>query len=573
MNSDQRLRARIVLILVTVVAAFLVSALYWIQIRNGEAYSQKAEQQYAKPTLSLYDRGNIYFESKDGTKIRAASIASGYVLYMDPSKLTDKEGAYDALSQFVDLDRDWFIEKASTVTDRYRVLASRMDAGSALAIKKMQLPGIGVSPINWRSYPGSSLASHALGIVGEDARSSSVTGRYGLERSYERILSRRASSQASNVFAQLFGGLNAVFGSSIKNEGDIVTSIEPSTQRQLEKVLAETENLWKPDEIGAIIMDPRTGRILAMASLPDFDPNDIGGLDDVSILSNPLVEHVYEMGSILKPLTMAVALDTGAVTTASTYEDTGSLTLSGKKISNYDGMARGRTNMQEILSQSLNVGSATLALKVGKEEFSRYFLDFGLGQKTGIDEPNEAVGLVGNLLSGRDIEIATAAYGQGIAVSPVGVVRALSALANQGYLVKPHLVTEIDYSDGRIEKTEIEKEGPYLEPGTVEEVTRMLVRVVDEKIAKAHPQAKWDNYSIAAKTGTAQIPDPKNGGYHSDRYLHSFFGYFPAYDPEFIVFLYQVYPKGAQYASETLTDPFSDIVKFLINYYDVTPDR
>ncbi len=171
------------------------------------------------------------------------------------------------------------------------------------------------------------------------------------------------------------------------------------------------------------------------------------------------------------------------------------------------------------------------------------------------------------------MEVATAAYGQGIAVSPVNMARALSVLANGGYVVTPHLVKEIDYADGTVKKIAPEKTGPVLKKQTTDEVTGMLIKVVDEEIAKAHPDIHFVHYSVAAKTGTAQIADHVNGGYYPDRYLHSFFGYFPAYNPKFLVFLYQIYPKGAEYASATLSDPFTDLSKFLINYYNITPDR
>ena len=572
MNSKQRIRARFVLIIFVLAAGYIIVSLYTIQITHNTTYARKANDQYQKPAQTQFNRGLISFQSKDGTRVAAATLGSGYLIYMNPILVTNAATTYEALSQYLSINREAFMAQVRK-NSRYEVLAERIDENAARSVKNLQLTGVNVVPETWRVYPGGVLAAHELGLVGEDASSTSVTGRYGLERSYEDILARQGSGSSVSIFADIFAGLrDTVFGGG-RAQGSIVTGIEPTVQKYLEKVLSQTEKNWHPDEIGGIVIDPQDGQVYAMSSLPTFDPNNTAAVKKISIFSNPLVEHDYEMGSIMKPLTMAVALDTGAETPTSTYNDTGTMILSGKKISNYDGQARGTTPMQEILSQSLNVGAATIALKVGKDDFSRYFFNFGFADKTGIDLPNEAVGIVGNLKTGRDIEIATAAYGQGIAISPINMVRALSVLANGGYVITPHVATEIAYTDGSKKKIESSRQGPFLSKTTIEEVTRMLVKVVDEKIAKAHPDIHWEHYSVAAKTGTAQIPDPVNGGYYADRYLHSFFGYFPAYNPKFLVFLYQVYPKGAQFASETLTDPFSEMTKFLINYYDIIPDR
>ncbi len=569
MNSKQRNRARIVLLAIIVASCYLAIVLYSTQLIHGSEYTAKADKQYVKPPVSIFDRGSIFFEAKDGTKVSVASISDGYTVYMNPKLLSDPNLAFDAISHYIKTDKNEFLAKSSKIGDPYEELLRKVDTESAESIKSLKLPGIGVAKESWRSYPGAGLASHVIGLVGQNANSN-IEGRYGLERTYQSVLNR-TGSEDSNIFAQLFSGIKeSVFGEN-KQEGSIVTTIEPTVEKYLEKTLLQTSNLWHPDEIGGIIIDPQTGKIAAMASLPTFDPNDVSDIKNLSVFSNPLVEHVYEMGSILKPLTMATGLDSGAITPKSTYDDTGTLTLSGKKISNFDGKARGVVNVQEVLSQSLNVGAATIGLKVGKENFQKYFKSFGIGDKSGIDQPNEATGIIRNLETGRDIEVATAAYGQGIAISPIAMVRALSILGNNGYLVKPYLVKEIDYTDGTNKMIEPEKTGPFLKKETTTEVTRMLVKVVDEALRKG--ALKMEHYTIAAKTGTAQIPDPTNKGYYTDRYLHSFFGYFPAYDPKFIVFLYQIHPKGAQYASETLADPFSEIAKFLIDYYSIAPDR
>ena len=195
---------------------------------------------------------------------------------------------------------------------------------------------------------------------------------------------------------------------------------------------------------------------------------------------------------------------------------------------------------------------------------------YGLGEETGIDLPNETHGLIQNLDSPRDVEHATAAFGQGIAVTPIEMTRALAVLANGGVLVDPYVTREVDYTFGPSWKYFPNEPKRVLKPETSEEITRMLVTVVDDALLGG--EVKLDHYTIAAKTGTAQIPKP-GGGYYEDRYLHTFFGYFPAYDPKFLVFLYVKHPQGVQYASHTLTHPFIDTAKFLLNYYGVPPDR
>ena len=570
MNSKSVSRIRILLIGICVWALIVISRLYYLQIVHGTDYTKLRDDQYASVTNTVFNRGTIFFQSKAGVKVSAATIKEGYTLVMNPKLIKDPQAVYDALSQYVKLDKTSFLEKAAKPNDQHEELMKKLDTTTGITIGELNIPGINVYQDNWRIYPGGELASHTLGLVGFNS-ANEVAGRYGLERYYENVLTRKDEGRNVNFFAELFANIQG--GTQTGAPGDIISTIDPTIQYELEKVLKGTQDTWHSDSIGGIIMNPKTGEIDAMAARPNFDPNNLKDVSDPKVFSNPLVENVYEMGSIIKPLTMAAGIDSGAVTPETTYNDTGFLLLNGKRIANYDGVARGVIPMQEVLNQSLNVGAATVALKVGLEDFTRYFLSFGMGEVTGIDQPNEQKGIVENLKTGREIEQATASYGQGIAFSPIATIRALSILANGGLLIQPHLVKEIDYEDGAVKMITPKTGVRVIQQKTADTVTQMLVQVVDKAIAKAHPAIHMDRYSIAAKTGTAQIADHANGGYYSDRYLHSFFGYFPAYNPRYIVFLYHYYPKGAQYASETLTDPFTELAKFLINYDELPPDR
>jgi stage V sporulation protein D (sporulation-specific penicillin-binding protein) len=396
-------------------------------------------------------------------------------------------------------------------------------------------------------------------------------GKYGLERYYDDTLRRDDERLSVNFFAEIFSNLgNLVFDAGKKNEGDIVTTIEPTVARTLDRVLQGVQDQYESTHTGGIIMDPKTGEIVALNVLPSFDLNDRRDIE-IESFQNPLVENVYELGSIIKPLTVAAGIDAGVINAGTTYYDAGFVELDDFTIKNYDGRGRGTVSMQEVLNQSLNTGVAYISDLLGPARFRKYFYDLKLGSETGIDLPNEGRGLVKNLESPRKVEYATASFGQGIALTPIGAVRALAALSNGGVLVTPHLTKRIEYTNGDVHEVGFPPADHVFKEETSEEITRMLVKVVDTalrqgKLAKEH-------YTIAAKTGTAQIADPETKKYYEDKFLHSFFGYFPAYEPRFLIFLYTVEPKGVKYASETLTDPFMELTDFLINYYSIPPDR
>jgi len=389
---------------------------------------------------------------------------------------------------------------------------------------------------------------------------------------YENILSRKDKNVYVNFFAEIFSDVSATLSdNNQKREGNIIMAVEPVVEGFFEKKLEEINEKWNSKKTLGVIMNPKNGEIYAMGIYPNFNLNDFSEEEDVSVFSNPIVENVFEMGSIMKPLTMASGLDAGVVTADTEYNDKGFLILNGAKISNYDRKGRGRVNMQEVLNQSLNTGASFVVSKLGNKKFAEYMKNFGLGEETGIDLPNESLGIIDNLDSPRDLEYATASFGQGVAISPITMVRALSALSNGGLLVVPHVVKKVEYKNGLSKTIRGETDKRVIKKETSDEITRMLVEVVDSALLGG--TVKLERYSIAAKTGTAQIPDSENGGYYSDRYLHSFFGYFPAYDPKFIVFLMTIEPKEVGFASHTLTQPFIDTTKFLINYYEIAPDR
>jgi cell division protein FtsI/penicillin-binding protein 2 len=489
---------------------------------------------------------------------------------MKPKEIVDKEKTYEALSKIIRIEKTAFIEKASKNDDPYEEIATKIENSDGEKIKNLKLEGVYLQKSQWRYYPGNNTASQVLGFVGY--KNDILAGTYGLESYYEDNLKRDRTATLKNFFTELWGNAEKLAGGGEKLEADIITTIEPTVERMLETEIENVTKKYNSKTSGGIIMDPTTGEIYAMASYPSFDPNIYNKEKNVAIFTNPNVERVFEMGSIIKPITMSIGLDTETVTASTTYKDEGSLKVGDRTVYNFDFKGRGVVSMQEVLNQSLNTGAAHVALLLGKKTFSDYISNFGLGEETGIDLPGELPGLFKNFTKGKDVEVANASFGQGIAMTPIATIRALSVLGNGGLLPNPHIAKEIKYKVGISKKKNYtdDEMRRVIKQETSEEITRMLIQVVDKALKGGI--YKMDRYSIAAKTGTAQIANKAGGGYYTDKFNHTFFGYFPAYNPKFIILLYTEEPQS-DYASNTLAEPFSKLAKFLINYYHLTPDR
>lgn len=566
-------RVRVISFFMLAIVLMLVVKLYSVQIIHYSDFADRADRQYQRPSGTIFNRGVIYFTGKDGQLVSAATLKTGFNVAINP-KILQKSNAegidavYQKLSAVTPLDEQDFLMRANKVNDSYEEITKHIDEETGTKIDALKIPGVSIYKEKWRYYPGGQLASNVLGFMG--FKGDEYAGRYGLERYYDETLKRNSDDVYVNFFAEIFSNIHSVVDGS-KMEGDLVTTIEPDTQKYLEDSLAGIQKQYGSELTGGIIMNPTNGQIYAMAKVPTFDPNNLHDVPDVGIFKNDLVESVYEMGSIIKPLTMSVGIDVGKVTASSTYNDKGSVKVNDRTISNFDKQGRGVITLMYAMAKSLNTGFIFIEQQVGNPVFAKYFQSFGLGEKTGIDLPNEASGLVDNLKHNNDVEFVTAAFGQGIAISPIETIRAEATIANGGYMVTPHVVQKIKYRIGLDKNIEPDKGTRVIKEDTALAVTRMLINNVDTSLLNG--KSKNPRYSVAAKTGTAQLVSKGNSGYSEDQYLHSFIGFFPAYDPKFIVFLYTVNPRGVNYASETLAKPFIDLSKYLINYYQIPPDR
>lgn len=572
MRAKAVIRIRIITGVVLIIAAVLLVRLYILQIDKHEVFAAQANQQYVHTVQNVFNRGSIFLTTRDGERVSAASVRSGFVLAINPQQINKPEHHFAHLEPHIDIDKETFIHRANLPERTYVEIATRVLSQQAEEIRELELSGVMLYRNQWRYYPGDSLAAQTIGFVAHGSDPSEpIQGRYGLERQYENVLGRNNHALAINLFAEIFGHISGVEGEEGTNTpGHVITTLEPTVSRMLDNVLYDLHQKYTATYTGGIIMDPQTGAVRAMSHIPNFNNNDRRGAS-IAQFRNPLVENVYEFGSIVKAITIAAGIDSDTITPQSRYYDTGAIEIDRFTIRNFDGRARGDVTMQDVLNNSLNTGVSYIVDQMGTANFRQYLINLGFAEPSGVDLPNDAGGLTGNLNSPRRVEYATASFGQGVALTPMAMIRALAALGNGGSLVTPHIVQAIEYEDGYTESMVPEATPGVFRAETSDTISRMLTNTVDEALRGG--TVALPNHTVGAKTGTAQIPNPEIGGYYEDRFLHSFFGYFPAYEPEFIVLLYTIDPKGVQYASESLTDPFMDITNFLINYYEVLPDR
>ena len=557
------LRTNVILLAFGIIFLLMVYKLYVLQIRGHEDFAILADRQYISNSNTLLHRGNIYFSDKSGVRIPAATLSENYKVAFNPMHLDkNRERVFSVINTLVKLDRVEFFAKANKQNDPYEELSISLTKEQADILSSYKIGGLQIIRERRRFYPAGDLAAQTLGFVGYNKNNKE--GIYGLEKYFNDKLDKDSSSALVNPFSQLFSDVKSVIDAKNMLSSDVETTIEPTVARMLQKELMTVKEKWGADEAGGIVIDPNTGEILALDSVPSFDPNNFSNVSKASVYSNPLVEHVFEMGSIIKPIMMSIAFNEGVVTPTTTYDDKGFVNVRDRTIRNFDRLGRGPgTTMERVLIESLNTGMYFATSKVSKPKMRDYLHEFGLYDKTNIELPYEASSIMKNLDKNNDVAFANASFGQGIALSPMVTVKALSVIANGGYVVNPTLIKKTDLD------SVIPLQSHVVKKETTEEMTKILTKIVSKSLVQyVEPPAGYD---IAAKTGTAQIPDPRTGGYMTDRNLHSFFGYFPAEKPRFLIFMYLKRPANVKYSSQTLSLPFMNMVKFLISYYSIPP--
>jgi len=537
--------ARFASIIGTVLVAYglLFFNLYNKQVLNGATYLAQAESQANAANFEASRRGTIYLTDKDGARTAFAINKNFKQVYVTPKAVGDTQETAHALSLALNIPAEDIIKKISAPSATFVSFVKKASEETVSKILDLNLPGVYVNEAPDRFYPFNTLAAQTIGFVGPDSKQlSGETGRYGLERQYNDLLSGSS------------GGGPDLTGA------DLTLTIDPNIQEQVESSLDKLISDNNATGGSVIVADPQTGKILAAASAPTYDPNIYSSFGLKTFL-NPITEHLYEPGSVFKVFTMSAGIDSGRLTPDTTYYDFGSVTINGKKITNYDLKthgAYGTATMTNVIEHSINTGAVFAEAKTGNDIFTSYMKKFGLGEKTGVDLPGELAGNLQRLNpKSPKVAFATASYGQGVAVTPLELINAMAAIANGGTLMRPFLNSAL--SPEPIRKVMSDK--------TAGQVTGMMVSAVDRAGV-----AKIEGYSIAGKTGTAFIPDLVHGGY-TDKVIDSFVGFGPTSRPRFIVLVKVDTLPSSALAALSVVPAFKDVAQYLINYYNIPPDR
>jgi cell division protein FtsI/penicillin-binding protein 2 len=538
----EHLRINIIFILILICGAAIIGRLFYIQVLNEDFYKALAHGQQKIFSLSHGERGEIFFKDNE---ILATNVSVKYA-FISPREITGQEKTAEIISRELNLDKQWVLEKIRK-DSLFEPIKQNLSDEEIDTLEQMDIQGFYLGEESKRKYPYNFLASQVVGFVSEDN-----IGQYGIEEYWDNALK----------------GEDEVADKWVKNKkgSDIILTIDYNIQYLAEKLLKQASEQLNIEGGSIIVIDPMTGKILCLANFPGFNPNTYFEETDFKIFKNSAIQELFEPGSVFKAITMAAALQEGKVTPQTTYIDKGSIKIKSDVIYNYDDRVWGERTMTEVLERSINTGAVFVETQIGHNIFLDYIEKFGIFENTGIDLPYEASSTNEELKKGYEIGFATASFGQGIAMTPIQLVRAFSVIANGGKLITPHLVNLTEsqqYENGS--RTVISDK-------TASQLTAMLVSVVENGFAK---KAKVPGYYIAGKTGTAQVSwsalDIDKRGY-SDKTIQSFIGFAPAFNPEFLILVKLDNPatKTAEYSAMPI---FQELAKYIIDYYQIPPDH
>jgi cell division protein FtsI (penicillin-binding protein 3) len=545
-------RIRLLLAVFAIVFGITLLRAAWLQGVQASSLSRMAANQHRQTVTVPAGRGAIY----DRTGVQLAIGRQATTVYADPLQIRDPTAAAPVVARILRLDPKQVYEKLADRSHGFVYIRRKADPARAARLAKRGIAGIGFYPEERRFYPQHAVAAQVLGYAGVDNR-----GLAGLELSLDRSLAGRNGRET--LVRDPFGRvLDSVTSRPAVDGRDVYLTIDHTIQAQAETVLRETVQRWQAKSATAIVLDPRTGNVLAMAVAPTYDANNFGGIPR-QFQRNRAVTDTYEPGSTFKLVTVGGSLSSGLVTPGTAFTLPYEIQVADRRI--HDAEPRGTETMTvaQILSRSSNVGAITLARLLGKQRLLSWISRFGFGHSTGIDYPGESSGIVlpGDKWSGSTI--GNVPIGQGIAVTPIQMATAYAAIANGGVSVRPHLVARVG---GRRAKPPARRR--IVGRRIAGQLTSMLQNVVLDGTGTL---AQIPGYRVAGKTGTAAKPDP-HGGYSDSRYVASFVGFVPASRPRIAVLVAVDEPRGAIWGGVVAAPAFREIAEPTLQYLEVPPD-
>lgn len=550
--------------------AITVRLFYW-QVIKAQELQVKAEGQHLEQVKITAQRGKILFS--DGTGM--ASIKPSFILYGLPKVLTEdeKKKSSSQLAQIIsklipteDFEQLKIDFKSKLSQNLYwTILKKNIDFSVKKTIEEEKIKGVGFDSSSARFYPEGSSSAHLLGFVGSDTKGEDI-GYFGLEGYYNGEL-----KGVSGVVKQEKDALGlpillgSFFQTAPRNGKNLVLNIDRTIQYFVEQAIKKGQERFGAKSVSAVVADPKTGAILALASYPNYDPENFYVFPK-DYYKNPIVAETYEPGSTFKVLVMAAALNENAVLPDTKCDVcSGPLQVADFQIKTWNNKYYPNTTMTETIIHSDNTGMVFTGRKLGIDNMFNYLENYGFGKTTNIDLQDEQSISMRTKKNWREIDLATASFGQGIAITPIQMIMAVSSIANKGYLMEPHVVQKIIDDKGTFDiKPKIVRK--VLKEETVKIVTEMMVKAVDEGEAK---WAKPKGFKIAGKTGTAQIPVA--GHYDPNKTIASFVGFAPADDPKFAMLVLYNQPESSIFGSETAAPTFFEIAKELFTYYKIAP--
>lgn len=552
-----------------VVFLIIILRLYVLQVRESSFYSELAKNQHAVSADLLPKRGEIFLREREQLYPLAVN-RTYYTVYAVPKEVKDVEETVRFLGEIFERDAQEFKKFFEKRDDPFELLEKKASEEIAVKIKEKKLPGLYAVQKLFRYYPGEELAAQTVGFVsGEEEETS---GKYGIEAFLEEELKGSVGSvtQERDSRGRWISITDREYSPAVDG-ANIVLSLDAGVQYQVERVLRDKVSKHEADSASAIVLEVGTGKILAMASVPTFDPNNFSQVKDISFFMNTCVSDAYESGSVFKPLTLAMGIDAGKITPQTTYSDTGSIVEAGYEIKNSDEKSYGIQTMTQVLEKSLNTGTIFVEKQLGNMLFREYIQRLGFGEKTGVWLPAESKGNIANLdNTKRTINFYTASFGQGISMTLLQLALGYDVIANGGILMKPQIVDHSVESDGTIKRYEPEQVRRVISEGAAREVREMLYSVVKNGHGK---KADVPGYRVGGKTGTAQVARTDAKGYSDDQTIGSFAGLAPVDDPRFVVVVRVQNPKDVIWAESTAGPAFSEIMQFLLEYYSIDPTQ